>query len=181
MRKTAEKLLLSKLKSHLLTEEKARRAAEKAMKQQKTADARAEKQQGRKRKRGEQGAAPASTSAAAKKEKQPSSTANVPAAPASRNNNGASTSHLGLAALAAQQRSEAENLDAAAELLEDNVAVEAAGRGPQDAEDAHEPLDSVHASDYESEESAGEIDLDAMVGEGGALIICLEHSHICSY
>ena len=168
--KTAHKLLMAKFKSHLLTEEKARRAAEKTLKKQETDAARAKKQPGRKRKLEAQGVGAAGPDAAANTQNQPSSNGNAPVPPASRNSDGASTSHAALATLAAQEAYEVENLSAAAELLEDDMAVEGASTGPQDA---HEPLDSEHGSEHssepESEESAGEIDLDAMVGEGGEI------------
>lgn len=167
--KTAHKLLMAKFKSHLLTEEKTRRAAEKALKKQSTDAARAKKQSGRKRKLREQESEAAGAAATASTHKQPSDNGYTLVSPANRNNDGSSTSHAAMAAMAAQQAPEGEDLDAAAELLEDDVAVEEASAGPPNVQGIPE---SEHSSEPESEESACEVDLDAMVGEGGEPIIC---------
>lgn len=169
VRKTAEKLLMAKLKKHVLAEQKAQRAAEKALKKQTAEEERATKRQGTKRKRGDQGGTAANT--------QTGTVERNPSTDHSQRNETAqgvpSTSKGIRGSVAKVQASEAQQLSAAAELLEDDVEVAEAVQVLQDGQQPGKlPEDVRELSDVESEESAGEIDLDTMVGEGGTLCMC---------
>jgi hypothetical protein len=201
VRQTAEKLLLKKLKTHILTEEKARRETEKSTKKQAAAAARVERQKAAEEKRKQAASKPGKKRAGSSKpgrsakrskasvEVEPTSAAAATVEPASGEKPasggsasiGAGTSHATelqvISANGTQEvqhdsvpltshaeiESRAKDLEAAAAELEDDVPSAQEGH-------RHSTVDeSAEGNGLESstDESDGEIDLDAIVGAGG--------------